>query len=425
MSRAPTNFFTDERAIVLRDIMGPEADEYSAALNVLGEYSAQELWSEEKYAAINDPNNGREMDQPISAHNGHLAFREAMTPLITSEIGFRGAFLPEIAGGSDMPVPVYMMGLEILAQGNGSIPLSLLIDGSVLNSVWHLGDENQRKRYVQDALENQIMTAFAQTEPGGGSAAADLDTMATVLSDGYRVLGEKNWITNADWAGYYFLVARTNPDRSLRGNGVSIIMVHRDEIDEIRQMRKDTVPGSYTGELIFQDAFVPLEDGGVKRMIGEKDNGFSSAKNLLNGGRVTIAAYSNGLTAEALDMAWAYAVQRESGGEKIAKKQALSFPLAELETGLDAARLLTYRAAMRMQQGDPMRYQDASKAKLFASELALRATEMNWRVHGSYGTSHEFRCNQLRRDVEVAVIGEGTSEVQKGIIASNRRKMYE
>ena len=423
MARTPTDFFTSQRQQVLEDLMGELPFNEKGFLHLIGGYSAKRLWPQLSYDAINNPDSGRDMSRPRSGDNGHAAFKEAVSPLIDPEdIGFRGCFLPEEAGGAGISIPSYMMSLEMIAQGNASMALSLLIDGSVLNSIWGLGDDKQKERYVVNALRNKKMTSFALTEPNHGSDAGSLETKALVKENNYVLSGQKIWITNGGWADYYFVVVRTHPDKSRGPNGLSIIMVHKDEISDMRQIDKFTVPGSYTAELFFNEKAIPFEDSGVRRMVGQRDSGFASAKDLLTGGRVTVAAYGLGIATEAFEMALDYAKERPSGGKVLIEHQGMGMPLADLATELDAARYLTYVAAKRMQQGS-MYYAEASKAKLFATELAARAAEFNRRIYASYGLSREYRCMQLVHDAGVGITGEGTSEIQRILIASNLKKV--
>jgi len=410
MARTPSNFFTPARKQVLEDLVGSLSTEDKLILNQVGEYSATNLWPWDLYQKINDPG------------ADHAAFSEAIDPLIDPEkIGLRGAFLREKQGYEGEPrfagisFPIYIMCLELIAQGNGSVALSLLIDGSVLNSIGNLGDEAQIQRYVVDALHNKQMTAFVLTEPGAGTDTSGIRLTAILGEEQYILNGEKNWITNAGWADYYFVVVRT-ADTFPGTGGLSIIMVHKDEISGIKQMEKHTVPGSYTGELVFGDAQVPVKDGGVKRMIGEQDTGFSTAKRFLTGGRVTMAAYGLGIATEAFEMAKDYAKDREIGGQRVIDFQAKSFELADLMTGLDGARLLTYRAAKHMEEGK-LTDIEASMAKLTATELALEASLVNIFMHASYGISKENRAVPLFHDALVGIIGEGTSDVQRAILA--------
>lgn len=410
MARQPKNLFTTERRAVLEDIMGKLTDLDEMVLTTIGKYAAEKLWPQDKYEDINNPED-------------HTAFLQAIEPLIDpNQLGFRGSFLPEEAGGIGLPMPVYMMGIEMISQANASVGVSLAIDGSVLNAFWKLGDGQQRQRYVIDALAGKKMNSFGLTEPGHGSDAGNLETKAVLDNDSYILNGEKNWITNAGWAEHYFTVVRTNPDRSLGPNGLSVIIVHKDEISSINQMRKYTVPGSFTGELSFADAAVPVEDNGVKRMLGSQDTGFMDAKDLLEGGRVTIAALGLGVATEAFEMALNYAHERQSRGEQLIQKQSLAFRIADFDARLDAARLLTYRAAKRMQDGI-MDYAEASKAKLFANDLSQELALFNIDLHGGYGLSKEFKCMQLFHDAGVGVTGEGTRQVQLTLIASNRKKL--
>jgi len=403
MARQPKSFFTPERRTLLEDLTGlSETD--TAALELVGRYAAEKLWPQ--YEAINAD---------------RRAFHAAMDSLIDpKQLGFRGSFLPEDLGGIDLSIPAYMMGLEMLSQGNASVALSLAIDGSVLSALSRLGDEQQLGRYVRDALRDKRMTAFALTEPGYGSDAGNLETRATTDGASWKLNGQKTWTTNGGWADYYFVVCRTNPDRNLGPAGLSVLMVHKEEIATIEQIPKYTVPGSYTATLTFADSVVPAADGAA-RLVGSVDTGFMDAKRLLEGGRITIASFGLGIASEAFEMALDYTRTRESQGEALIEKQAIALPLAEFDARLDAARLMTYTAAKRMQAGR-MENAEASKAKLLGSELAAELADFNRRVHGSYGLAKEYRCVQLIHDAGVAVTGEGTSEIQKILIASNRKK---
>ena len=408
MARTPTNFFTSERKNVLEALTGPLSSVDEQLLLEIGRRSAQKLWPIEIYDAINNP-----VD--------HSAFKQAIEPLIDPEqLGFRGCFLPEEAGGAGISVPAYMMGLEMIAQGNGSIALSLLIDGSVLNSIWKLGDDKQKEMYVINARMNKEMTAFALTEPGHGSDAGNLETRAS-LNEGHWVInGRKIWNTNGGWAKYYYVMARTNPNAELASRGVSIIMVHEDEITSFKQTGKYGTPGSFNAELLFDNVRVPVEDNGVRRMIGVQDRGFSDAKQLLTGGRVTVAAYLLGVATEAFEDGIDYAQERTSRGIPLFEHQAMQLPFGDLIAYLHAGRLLTYLAARRMQEGNLGT--EAAQAKLVADQWCERAVLWNMHVHGGMGTSKEFRANQLFQDWYAGHVGEGTPEVLRGIITKELRR---
>lgn len=418
MTRNPSNFFTKERREVLEDLVGKLSDQELSFLYLVGERATKELWPMERYRAINDPS------------NNHEGLRRAIQQFIDpNDVGLRGCFLPPEAfifmpeeyriGG--ISFPVYMMGLEMIAQGNGSVALSLLIDGSVLNSIWRLGEDAQKQRYVIDALRNKQMTSFALTEPSAGSDGGRIKTRADVREDHYLINGQKNWITNGGFADFYFVVVRTNSDQSLGPKGLSVIILHKDEIPNKDEIAKYTVEGSSTAILYLDNVRVPFESDGVKRMIGERDKGFTAAKDLLVGGRVTMAAFGDGISAEALEMAWNYARARPSNGGYLIDHQGNSFPLAELDTRLDAARYLTYRAAKRMQE-EKLSSGVASKAKLFANDLANDATLFNLNIHGASGLAKDYRCMQLFHDARVGVTGEGPAEIQKVLIVSDRKK---
>lgn len=425
MPRIPTNFFNQDRQRALEAILGEIPPHEFTFLNMIGEWSAQKLWP--AYLEINNPDSGRDMARSRSAYNGHLAFRQAIEPFIDPHVlGFRGSFLPQEAfsfmeereriGGISRPS--YIAALEMIAQGSPAVALSLSIDGSTLYTLWNIGDDAQKQRYVVESLANKKMLAFAQTEPRGGTDVANTQTYAKLSDSSYELNGQKNWITNGDWAEYYFTVLRTNPDKSLGKRGLSILMVHRSEIPEIVQMDKYTVPGSYTAVLYLDGAKVPVEVNGVRRMIGSQDGGFDLTNKLLIGGRVDLASLGNGISQEAFYDAVQYANERIVNGNRVIDFQAKRHELAELESHLKVNRYATYAAARSMQDGK-LDDREAAAVKLRATELARSMTLANIDIQASHGVEINSRAVPYFLDTLVLTIGEGTSDVQRAIIAKN------
>jgi alkylation response protein AidB-like acyl-CoA dehydrogenase len=275
--------------------------------------------------------------------------------------------------------------------------------------ILQFGTGEQRARFVPPLARGEGIGCFALTEPGSGSDAGALTTSAEPADGGWRVRGAKQWITNAAFGGTVLLFARTDPStRSARG--VSAFIVDSDQIEITRTEEKLGLNSSVTNDIAV-DAFVESD-----RLIGELHRGFRIAMATLDGGRIGIAAQAVGIAQAAFDVARRYALERETFGHRIADYQAIQHKLANMSMEIDAARLLVLRAAWLKDQGRP-HTEAGAKAKLFASEMARRQTAEAIQVLGGYGYTKEFPVERYYRDAKITEIYEGTSEIQRIVIA--------
>jgi alkylation response protein AidB-like acyl-CoA dehydrogenase len=277
------------------------------------------------------------------------------------------------------------------------------------------GTQEQRERFVPPLASGETIGAFALTEPGAGSDAGSLLTRAEPDGDGWIVNGAKQWITNGSYAGTFLLFARTDPE-SAAARGISAFVLDGDQVRVTREEEKLGLNSSSTVDLVVEDARV-----GRDRLLHEEGRGFTVAMSTLDGGRIGIAAQALGIAQAAYDVARTYAKERRTFGKRIADHQAIQWKLADMSTEIDAARLLVYRAAWLKDQGEP-HTEAGAKAKLFASELARRQTAEAIQVLGGYGYTKEFPVERYYRDAKITEIYEGTSEIQRIVIA---RKILE
>ena len=258
----------------------------------------------------------------------------------------------------------------------------------------------------------ETIGAFALTEPEAGSDAGSLRTSATAEDGGWRISGTKQWITNGSYAGTFLLFARTDPE-SDRAGGVSAFLLDAEHVQVTREEEKLGLNSSSTADLAI-DAHIDAD-----RLLHEEGKGFAVAMATLDGGRIGIAAQAVGIAQAAFDAARAYAIERKTFGKRISDHQAIQFKLADMAMEIDAARLLTHRAAWLKQTGRPHTAEGA-KAKLFASEMARRQTAEAIQILGGYGYTQEFPVERYYRDAKITEIYEGTSEVQRIVIARSR-----
>jgi alkylation response protein AidB-like acyl-CoA dehydrogenase len=276
------------------------------------------------------------------------------------------------------------------------------------------GTEEQRERFVPPLAHGEKIGAFALTESGSGSDAGSLRTTAVADGDGWRISGTKQFITTGTQAGTFVFFARTDPE-SEGARGVSAFILDREHVEVTREEEKLGLNSSSTAELRI-DTRVDAD-----RLLHEERKGFTVAMATLDGGRIGIAAQALGIAQAAYDVAREYAKERKSFGKPIAEHQAIQFKLADMSTEIDAARLLTYRAAWLKEQGEP-HTEAGAKAKLFASEMATRQTSAAIQILGGYGYTKEFPVERYYRDAKITEIYEGTSEIQRIVLA---RKILE
>ena len=301
--------------------------------------------------------------------------------------------------------------LEELSRADAGVGVTVAVHTSAVTlPILTFGTDEQRSRFVPPLARGESVGAFALTEPEAGSDAGALRTAAVATGDGWSISGSKQWITNGSFAGTVLLFARTDPETP-GPKGVSAFILDGDQVRVTREEEKLGLNSSSTSDLAIEDA-----EAGRDRLLHEEGKGFAVAMATLDGGRIGIAAQALGIAQAAYDVARAYALERRQFGKRIADFQAIQWKLADMSTEIDAARLLVYRAAWLKQEGRP-HTEEGAKAKLFASEMARRQTAEAIQVLGGYGYTKEFPVERFYRDAKITEIYEGTSEIQRLVIA--------
>ena len=327
-------------------------------------------------------------------------------------LGFLGALFPPEYGGAGLDYVAYALVVEELSRVDGSVGITMWAHNSLCtNHIYSVGTAAQRERYVPPLARGEVLGAWGLTEPGAGSDAAAIQTRAVEAGDAFVLDGTKAFITNGSVAGTAVVMARTDP--AAGGRGVSAFILERGMpgFRPGQRYRKLGLHASDTAELVLEGVRVPKAN-----LLGERNRGFQDTKKVLEGGRIAMAAMAVGLGQGALDQAVRYAKERHAFGRPIGRFQGIQGILADLATEVEAARLLTLRAAYGKDRGRPVML-EASMAKVFASEVAVRCASKAVQVHGGYGYTREFPVERFYRDAKLCEIGEGTSEVQRMVIA--------
>ncbi len=327
------------------------------------------------------------------------------------ELGLMGVCVPEEYGGAGADFLSYVLVLEELSRADAGVGVTVAVHTSAGTlPIVTFGADEQKARFVPPLARGEALSAFALTEPGSGSDAGSLRTAAVPDGDGWRISGTKQWITNGSYASTFVLFARTEPELA-GARGVSAFVLDAEHVRVTREEEKLGLNSSSTADIVLDDARVEGD-----RLLHERGKGFTVAMATLDGGRVGIAAQALGIAQAAYDAARAYALERRQFGKRIADFQAIQWKLADMSTQIDAARLLVYRAAWRKQEGLP-HTEEGAKAKLFASETARRQTAEAIQILGGYGYTKEFPVERYYRDAKITEIYEGTSEIQRLVIA--------
>jgi butyryl-CoA dehydrogenase len=327
------------------------------------------------------------------------------------KMGLMGMTVPQKYGGAGIDKVSYMIALEEISRFCGSTGLTVEAHNTLgCGYIYEHGSEEQQKKYLPNYTNGEAFAALAITEPNAGSDVAGLQTTAVLDKDEWVLNGTKQFITSGDIAGITIVMAKTDKDKGAKG--ISAILVEKDTKGfKVGQLEdKLGLRGSKTAELIFEDCRVPKEN-----LLGEKDKGFYGVMDTLDRGRTAVGAMSVGIARGALEDSLEYANQRQQFGRPIGKFQAIRWMIADMATEVDAARLLVYRAAFLEDQKLPYS-KEAAMAKLFASEIAMRATNKAIQIFGGYGYIREYPVERYFRDVKLCQIGEGTSEVQRIVI---------
>ena len=344
---------------------------------------------------------------------GHVFDRSLYVEL--AELGLMGVCVPEQYGGAGMDFLSYVLVIEELSRADAGVGVTLAVHTSASTlPILHWGNQQQKQQWVPPLARGEMIGAFALTESGSGSDAGAMRTRADEVDGGerFRITGTKQWITNGGHAGSFLTFARTEPGTS-DASGVSCFLVAGDAagLSVGRVEEKLGLNSSNTVDMVYDAVEVRADD-----MVGERAKGFRIAMQTLDGGRITIAAQALGIAQAAFDLAASYARERETFGKPIGSHQGIAFKLSEMATEIEAARALTYRAAALKMAGDPHTVEGA-QAKLFASGVARRVTGEAIQVLGGYGSSKEFPAERYYRDAKITEIYEGTSEIQKLVIA--------
>lgn len=329
-------------------------------------------------------------------------------------LGFMGMGIPEEYGGAGLDLLSQSLVMEEVARHCGSTALTLAShNGLGSKHILNFASEEQKKKYLPPIACAEKLSAWALTEPGSGSDASGMKTIAEEKGDHFILNGSKAFITQGSVGDTYVVLAKTDPAKKQKGISAFILEKGMPGFSQGKPEDKLGCRGSDTSTLSFDNVKVPKEN-----LIGERDHGFIDTLKILDGGRVIIGAMSLGLGRGALEESLKYAKEREQFGKPIADFQAIQWKLANMATELEAARLLIYRACALQMAGKPYNT-EASMAKLFASEAALKACDEAIQIHGGYGYIKEYPVERYWRDARICTIGEGTSEVQRLVISRN------
>lgn len=333
------------------------------------------------------------------------------------EMGFMGMCVPEAYGGAGVDTLSYILALEQIAYVDASVAVTMSVNNSVACApVLAFGTEAQKHKYLKPMASGEVLGGFMLTEPDAGSDAAALKCKATKVDGGWKLNGAKAWITNGGVGRYFVTMAITHPELGKKGISAFVLDADQPGVIMSKPEEKMGLRSSKTVMVTLEDAFVADDD-----MLGQPGDGLKVAFGGLDGGRIGIAAQALGLMQRALDESVKYAKERKSFGKALGEHQAIQTYLAEMHAKVEASRLLIYKAAMLKDAGKPCT-QEAATAKLFATENAIWVCDRAVQIHGGYGYSREYTVERLYRDVRVTTIYEGTSEIQRMVIARELMK---
>ena len=327
-------------------------------------------------------------------------------------MGFMGMLVPQEYGGAGADTVSYAIVVEELSRACGSTGITVAAHNSLCTGhILRHGTEEQKRKYLPKLASGEWLGAWGLTEPNAGSDAGATETTAALEGDEWVINGNKTFITNGSIAGLTVIMARTDPGKGTRG--ISAILVENGTPGYTygKDEKKMGLHGSVTSELFFENCRVPKEN-----LLGERGKGFHGALDILDEGRISIAALALGLGQGAFDLAVQYAKEREQFGQAISQFQAIQWMLADMATELNAARWLIYHAAA-LKDAKKKFLKESAMAKLYASEVGTRCANKAVQIHGGYGYTRDYAAERILRDVKLCEIGEGTSEIQRLVIA--------
>jgi butyryl-CoA dehydrogenase len=341
--------------------------------------------------------------------SGHLR-REALAKM--PDLGLLGLQVPEVYGGADFDSISVVIAMEEIARACGSTGLSVEAHNELCCApLVHWGTDAQKQRFLPRLTGGEVLGSIALTEPDAGSDLMGTRTRAVKDGGEWVINGSKAWITNASLAPVIVVLARTHPDAGTRGFSMILVETDRAGLEIAPPEKKMGTHASPAHGLTFSDVRVPLDN-----LLGDEGRGLYQTLATLDSGRIAVAALCVGLAQAAFDAAVSYAKERRAFGQRLADHEAIQFKLADMATAIEAARLLAYQAAWANDQGQPYT-KLASMAKLFASEMCEKVAFEALQIHGGYGYSREFPLERIYRDQRMMSIGEGTSEINRLVIA--------
>jgi alkylation response protein AidB-like acyl-CoA dehydrogenase len=353
----------------------------------------------------------KEIDE--TCHFPRETFRKA------AELGLTGVAIPEAEGGAGMDHICYSITIEELARVCASTSVILSVQNSLYcDPIHRFGTDEQKQRFLLPYARGEKIGCYGLTEPQAGSNAAALTTKAVLNGDRYLVNGTKAWITNGGVADAAIVYVNTHPEKGEKGITALLIEKGTPGFSVGKEEKKLGIHATACTELVFSDCEVP-----VANRLGNEGDGYKIALSTLDGGRIGIGAQATGIAQGAFDASLMYSKQREAFGHPIADFQAIQFMLADMSTEIDAARLLVRKAAWKQDSGGRFSM-EAAIAKLFASEMSTRVTHKAIQIHGGYGYSSEYPVERMYRDARITEIYEGTSEIQRIVIAAWVLKSY-
>jgi alkylation response protein AidB-like acyl-CoA dehydrogenase len=331
-----------------------------------------------------------------------------------AELGLMGVIFPEKYGGAGMGYVEYATIIEELSRVDGSVGISVAAHNSLCsNHIYMFGTEEQKQKYLVPLARGEKLGAWGLTEPGAGSDASGTRTTAVKRNGGWLVNGSKNFITHAVHGDVCVAVAST--DRALRSKGITAFIFEKGTRGFMPGKKEDKLGlrASETASVIFEDCFISDDN-----RLGPEGFGFIQAMQILDGGRISIAALAVGIAQGAYESALKYSKERQQFGKPISEFQAIQFKLADMATQIDAARLLMYRACYLKDNGKKVT-KESAMAKLYASEISVKVCEEAIQIHGGYGYTKDYPPEKYWRDSKLCTIGEGTSEIQRMVIAKH------
>jgi butyryl-CoA dehydrogenase len=333
------------------------------------------------------------------------------------ELGLMGVAVPSEHGGAGADTVSYAVAMEEIARACASTAVIMSVNNSlVCDPLLKYGNDAQKKEFLEPLASGKMLGCFGLTEPASGSDASNMATFAEQDGDHWVINGSKNWITNGPHADVIIVFAAHERGAGYKGTTAFLVPKGTPGYNPQPRDHKLGIHAAHSCTIFFENCRIPKA-----YQLGEKGMGFKIAMSTLDGGRIGIAAQALGIARAGLEEGVAYSKERKAFGEPIANKQAIQFMIADMATDLDAARLLTLRAAYLKDQG--VRHsQQSAMAKLFASEVATRVTHKNIQIHGGYGYSVEYDAERHYRDARITEIYEGTSEIQRLVIAANALK---